>query len=75
MWNFFLSVFVNFQIEGEDMKFVGGYEERKLQKVEFSFKNWKLLCTITFSVLQRNRTNRRSSNQSIYLLRKRRFKN
>lgn len=51
MWNFFLSVFVNFQIEGADMKFVGGYEERKLQKVEFSFKNWKLLCTIIFSVL------------------------
>ena len=67
MWNFFLSVFVNFQIEGADMKFVGGYEERKLRKVEFSFKNWKLLCTIIFSVLQRNRTNMRSSNQSINL--------
>ena len=67
MWNFFLSIFVSFQIEGEDMKFVGGYEERKLQKVEFSFKNWKLLCIIIFSVLQRNRTNMRSINQSIYL--------
>lgn len=65
MWNFFLSIFVSFQIEGEDMKFVGVYEERKLQKVEFSFKNCKLLCTIIFSVLQRNRTNMRSSNQSI----------
>lgn len=67
MWNFFLSVFVNFQIEGAYMKFVWGYKERKLQKVEFSFKNWKLLCTIIFSVLQRNRTNMRSSNQSINL--------
>ena len=65
MWNFFLSIFVSFQIEGEDMKFVGGYEERKLQKVEFSFKNWKLLCIIIFSVLQRNRTNMRPIYQSI----------